>query len=85
VVGGRYENLSKDLAPLWRAIHDRLSSGRAVSRVKLGPLDLGQQTALADLLGLARLPGEYATVSLPQIDEVLIDSVGWIRTRSSHG
>jgi uncharacterized protein (TIGR02679 family) len=76
VVGGRYENLSKDLAPLWRAIHDRLSSGRAVSRVKLGPLDLGQQTALADLLGLARLPGEYATVSLPQIDEVLIDSVG---------
>jgi len=76
VVGGRNENLSKDLAPLWRAIHDRLSSGRAVSRVKIGPLDLGQQTALADLLGLARLPGEYATVSLPQVDGVLIDSVG---------
>jgi uncharacterized protein (TIGR02679 family) len=76
VVGGRYENLSEDLAPLWRAIHDRLSSGRAVSRVKIGPLDLGQQTALADLLGLARLPGEYATVSLPQVDQLLIDSVG---------
>jgi uncharacterized protein (TIGR02679 family) len=70
------ENLPEGLAPLWRAIHGRLSSGRAVSRVKIGPLDLGQRTALADLLGLAKLPAEYATVSLQQVDEVLIDSVG---------
>ena len=70
------ENLPTELAPLWRAIHARLSSGRPVSRIKVGPLDPGQQTALADLLGLARLPGQYATVSFQLVDEVLADSVG---------
>lgn len=72
----RVEDLPGGLAPLWRAIHDRLSSGRPVSRVKIGPLSHPQQTALADLLGQARLPGEYATVSFQQVDEMLIESVG---------
>jgi uncharacterized protein (TIGR02679 family) len=72
----RAADLPEELAPLWRAIHDRLSSGRPVSRIRVGPLDLRQQTAFADLLGLARLPGETATISLQQVDEVLRDSVG---------
>ena len=45
------------LRPLWQAVHERLSSGRAVSRVHVGPLDDDQREALADLLGMDRLPG----------------------------
>ncbi|WP_238412374.1 TIGR02679 family protein [Saccharothrix deserti] len=67
---------SSDLLPLWRAVHDRLSSGRQVARVKVGPLDGGQRAALADLLGSERLPGEYATVSLTVLDDLLVSSVG---------
>jgi uncharacterized protein (TIGR02679 family) len=47
-----------------------------VSRVRVGPLDPGEQAALADLLGLPRLPGEYATVSVSRLDEVLREAVG---------
>jgi len=68
--------LPPELAPLWQAVHDRLSSGRPVSRVRIGPLDGQQQNALADLLGLPRLPGEYPMVSLAALDQVLIESVG---------
>jgi uncharacterized protein (TIGR02679 family) len=68
--------LSAELAPVWRAVHARLSSGQVVTRVRVGPLSVGQQGALADLLGLARLPGEYAKVPLAQLDLVLLDAVG---------
>ncbi|MET0135144.1 MAG: TIGR02679 family protein [Kibdelosporangium sp.] len=68
--------LPSALMPLWRAVHARLSSGRPVSRVRVGPLDDDQQAALADLLGMQRLPGEHATVSLAQLDEVLLSAVG---------
>ena len=44
--------------------------------MRVGPLDSDERAALADLLGLARLPGEYATVSLSRLDEVLRDAVG---------
>ncbi|MBB5960370.1 uncharacterized protein (TIGR02679 family) [Saccharothrix tamanrassetensis] len=67
---------SAHLLPLWRVVHDRLSSGRQVTRVKVGPLDDEQRSALADLLGSERLPGEYATVSLAALDELLLSSVG---------
>lgn len=67
---------SPALAPLWRAVHDRLSSGRQVARVKVGPLDDEQRAALADLLGSDRLPGECPTVSLAVLDELLVSSVG---------
>jgi uncharacterized protein (TIGR02679 family) len=73
---GLVAELPEDLGPLWRAVHERLSSGRAVSRVRVGPLSNEQRSALADLLGLARLPGEYVTVSLLDLDEVLAESVG---------
>lgn len=65
-----------ELAPLWRAVHERLSSGHPVSRVTLGPLDLPAREALADLLGLDRIPKARTTVTLTRLDEALRDSVG---------
>ncbi|MEU4802976.1 TIGR02679 family protein [Actinosynnema sp. NPDC023587] len=66
---------SAALRPLWRAVHDRLSSGRQVRRVRVGPLDDEQRSAVADLLGDERLPGEYAMVSVAALDELLVSSV----------
>jgi uncharacterized protein (TIGR02679 family) len=68
--------LPGELAPVWRAVHDRLSSGHPVSRVRVGPLDDRQQGAVADLFGLSRIPGEYVTISLTRLDEILAESVG---------
>jgi len=65
-----------ELAPLWRALHTRLSSGRPVGRVALGPLDLPAREALADLLGLDRLPEPRTTVALARLDQVLRESLG---------
>lgn len=62
------------LRPLWRAVHDRLSSGRAVTRVRVGPLGADERAALADLLGLDRTPGEHCTVSLPKLGAVLAEA-----------
>ncbi|WP_156934962.1 TIGR02679 family protein [Pseudonocardia spinosispora] len=72
----RIAQLSPALGPLWAAAHERLSSGRPVSRVRVGPLTEEQRTAVADLLGLTRLPDEYAIVSMPQLDDVLRSAVG---------
>ncbi|MGW0251692.1 TIGR02679 family protein [Nocardia goodfellowii] len=68
--------LSPHLAPLWEVLHRRLSTGRPVQRVKVGPLDLRQQEALADLFGLPRLPGEYRNVGLAELDTVLRAATG---------
>lgn len=68
--------LFADLAPLWQALHRRMSTGRPVLRVKVGPLDIRQQTAFADLFGSSRLPGEYRTVSVADVDAVLSEVVG---------
>lgn len=68
--------LSPALAPLWRAVHQRLSSGHPVSRVRVGPLADAHRSALADLLGMPRLPPEYATIALARLDQVLRDAVG---------
>jgi len=64
------------LAPLWSAVHERLSSGRPVRRVRVGPLNDEHRAALADLLGMDRLPGEFLSVSVPALDEILRESVG---------
>ena len=64
-------NFSPALAPLWQAVHERLSSGRPVTRVRLGPLTVEQREALADLLGLARVPDERPSVSLVELDAAL--------------
>lgn len=68
--------LSPALMPLWRALHQRLSTGRPVTVVRVGPLDADQQEAFADLLGLARTPGPFATVTVRQLDGLLRESIG---------
>lgn len=61
------------LLPLWQAVHERLSSGKPVSTVRVGPLAEADREALADLLGLAKLPGEYVTVSMAKLAEAVGD------------
>lgn len=70
------DRLSRDLAPVWRAVHERLGSGRPVSRVQVGPLSDREQAALADLLGLGRLPGERPMVAVARLDEMLGKALG---------
>lgn len=64
------------LLPLWRALHERLCTGHRVSRMRVGPLDDAQRVAIADLLGSARYPGEYTTVTVSKLDEVLHETGG---------
>jgi len=61
------------LLPLWQAVHDRLSSGKPVSNVRVGPMTEAEREALADLLGLAKLPGEHTTVSMAKLAEAVGD------------
>jgi uncharacterized protein (TIGR02679 family) len=64
-----------ELAPLWSALRDRLErSAGPVRRVRVGPLSPQQRVALADLLGLDRLPGEAPTVPVERLDVVLLQS-----------
>ncbi|MEV7603358.1 TIGR02679 family protein [Kitasatospora sp. NPDC089797] len=65
-----------ELRPLWSAVHDRLSTGRPVSRVRSGPLDEAGREALADLLGLDRLPGTEPTIPLAGLDGAVLDACG---------
>ncbi|MBM9508981.1 TIGR02679 family protein [Actinacidiphila acididurans] len=75
--GGSPAGLDRpELLPLWRAVHERLSSGRPVSRVRIGPLDDEQRGALADLLGLDRLPDVRPLVSLARLEEAVADAGG---------
>ncbi|WP_083894629.1 TIGR02679 family protein [Nocardia tenerifensis] len=68
--------LAADLDPLWRALHKRFSTGRVVQRVRVGPLTTEQRSAIADLMGAARLPGEYATIGITELDAVLDEITG---------
>ncbi|GAB2745624.1 TIGR02679 family protein [Amycolatopsis magusensis] len=69
-------NFRPELTPLWHAVHTRLSSGLPVSRVRVGPLDADQQAAIADLLGLEKLPGPQANISLPRLQEAVQEATG---------
>jgi uncharacterized protein (TIGR02679 family) len=64
-----------ELAPLWQALWQRYSSGHAVSSVRLRGLDPAQRSALADLLGLDRVPQQETTVPVAALDAVLLSSV----------
>lgn len=64
------------LRPLWDTLHSRLSSGRPVTRVRLGPLDDTQREALADLLGLDRLPAVRPSVPLTRLEEAVTELSG---------
>ncbi|MET7633077.1 MULTISPECIES: TIGR02679 family protein [unclassified Streptomyces] len=66
-----------ELRPLWHTVHSRLSSGRPVTRVRLGPLDEAQREALADLLGLDRLPDPHPSVSLARLEEAVTELAGF--------
>ncbi|OMI40806.1 TIGR02679 family protein [Streptomyces sparsogenes] len=65
-----------ELRSLWHTVHDRLSSGRPVTRVRLGPLDEAQREALADLLGLDRLPDARPSVALARLEEAVTELCG---------
>ncbi|RCW39655.1 uncharacterized protein (TIGR02679 family) [Halopolyspora algeriensis] len=65
-----------ELAPLWREVHRRLSSGRAVTRLRVGPMDDEQRFALADLLGLDRLPERHHSLPLSRLESVVADACG---------
>ncbi|MFH8407239.1 TIGR02679 family protein [Streptomyces sp. NPDC018019] len=65
-----------ELRPLWQAVHSRLSSGRPVTRVRLGPLDDAQREALADLLGLDRLPACLPSIALARLEEAVEELSG---------
>ncbi|MGW6277069.1 TIGR02679 family protein [Kribbella sp. NPDC055071] len=66
---------SSRLLPVWQEVHRRLSSGLTVCRVRVGPLSDAEREALADLLGLDRLPGSYATVSLNTLERAVGGSI----------
>ena len=68
---------SAALTPLWRTLHDRFSSGRPVSRIKLTGLTAENRAALADLLGLDRYPGESTQISVSRLDAVLSETTGY--------
>nr|WSY51121.1 TIGR02679 family protein [Streptomyces sp. NBC_00886] len=65
-----------ELRPLWHMVHSRLSSGRPVTRVRLGPLDEAQREALADLLGLDRLPDPRPSVTLVRLEAAVTELSG---------
>ena len=60
--------LDARLRPLWRAVHDRLSSGQPVSSITIGEWDADQREALADLLGLDRVPAVGARLSMAKLE-----------------
>jgi uncharacterized protein (TIGR02679 family) len=71
-----------ELAPLWAELRRRLeTSGGVVSRVRVGPLDPAQRVAVADLLGLDRLPSTHVTVPVAKLDAVLRASPAGMGTR----
>jgi uncharacterized protein (TIGR02679 family) len=59
------------LRPVWRALHERLSSGHQVSRVRVAGLETEQQAAVADLLGLDRYPGTSITIDVARLEGAL--------------
>ncbi|SCF76035.1 TIGR02679 family protein [Streptomyces sp. Ncost-T10-10d] len=66
----------RELRPLWQSVHGRLSSGRPVTRVRIGPLDETQREALADLLGLDHLPETRPFVALNRLEEAVAELSG---------
>ncbi len=71
-----------ELAPLWRALRARLEHGSGpVTRVTIRLETPEQRAALADLLGLARLPDAIARARVEQLDRALLDSPAGLDAR----
>ena len=64
------------LQKLWAAVHDRLSTGRPVSRIRVGPLSAEEQAAVADLIGARKLPGRTPMIALERLDAALLEATG---------
>lgn len=65
-----------DLAPLWAALRARLEAGAGapVHRVTLADLSERQRGAVAELLGLERIPGARMSVPVARLEAVLADT-----------
>jgi uncharacterized protein (TIGR02679 family) len=61
------------LLPLWRAVHDRLSSGSSVSSIGVGDWSADQREALADLLGLDRVPAVGARIPMARLQAAVAE------------
>lgn len=71
-----------ELAPLWHAVRARLERGPSpVTRITVRLDRAEERSALADLLGLVRLPGATAKVRLDCLDRALLDSPATLDTR----
>jgi uncharacterized protein (TIGR02679 family) len=68
------------LLPLWRAVHDRLSAGGPVSSVRVGAWTAQEREAVADLLGLDRVPAPGGSLSMAALQRAVCDG-----TDDSHG
>ena len=71
------------LRPLWRILHDRLSSGQPVARIRIGEWDVTEREALADLLGSDRLPAPGQLLSIAVLDQALGGDGDGTRLRSA--
>jgi hypothetical protein len=71
------------LAPLWAAVRHRLerAGGGPVTSVRLRGLDAGHRVAVAELLGLDRVPGDTVVVSLARLDAVVGQAVPGLDAR----
>lgn len=65
-----------EFAAFWAEVHERLSSGRAVSAVTVRPRTRDEELALAGLLDLRLRPGHVYRVSLAKLDAILLDAAG---------
>lgn len=66
-----------ELAPLWTELARRYEAGGEVRTVRLSGLTEPQRGALADLLGLARRPGQRATVAVVRVDDAVGRVLGY--------
>ncbi|MCE0540751.1 TIGR02679 family protein [Kineosporia rhizophila] len=65
------------LRPLWQALHERLSSGQPVSSVRIGKdWNENERTAVADLLGLERVPAPGRSLALSRIEAAVAEIGG---------
>lgn len=65
-----------EFAALWAEVHERLSSGRAVSTVTVRPRTRDEELALAGLLDLRLRPDRVYRVSMAKLDAVLLSAAG---------
>lgn len=66
-----------ELMPLWQRLRQRFETGRVVSRVTVGRMAPDERSAVADLLGMDRLPDPHTQVSLARLDALFAETTGY--------